>query len=299
MPKNSRSLYYYYVDGRRYVRSVFDYEDVKSFEQSIDMPPFWIEMAGSSKCDEKYHIIREESYVVVCEYIIKGSGTLHVDDKTYYPSAGDVYILPQFARHEYYTDSSDPWVKIFFNVQGTAVSSMLEEFGLKDQVLFSNCEDLYPIFEAFYAKTQEEVPIEEIMEECCTLYIRLLMRLRNKIQSTSQTSLEIQRLKEFIDTNIHRELTIKEMSDSIYRSRDYVNKLVKRYYNVSLYTYYINLRIDKAKALLQHTSLSVREISERLGYQSSQYFSKQFRHVTGVTPSCFRRNGEGTSMKEK
>lgn len=299
MPKNSRTKYYYYKDGKRYIRSVFDYEDVKSFEQSVEMPPFWIEMAGSSKCDEKYHIIREESYVVVCEYIIKGSGTLHVDDKTYYPSAGDVYILPEYSRHEYYTNPNDPWVKIFFNVQGTGVTTMLQEFGLKDQVLFSNCEDLYPIFEAFYAKTKEEVPIEEIMEECCTLYIRLLMRLRNKMQDISKTSTEMQALQEFIDSNIYRELTIKEMSDAIYRSRDYVNKLVKRYYNVSLYTYYINFRVDKAKALLQHTSLPILEISERLGYQSSQYFSKQFRHVTGVTPSYFRRNGHGTIEKIK
>lgn len=282
---------YDYKDGKRYLKPVYDYEDVKSFMEPVDMPPFWIEMAGVSNCDEKYRIVREEAHVVVCEYIISGTGTLILDGRTYYPTAGDVYVLPQFVRHEYYTDPDDPWVKIFFNVQGTGVSSMLREFGIKDHILYSDCQELYPLFEEFYAKTREEIPVEKIMEECCTLYMRLLMRLHNKVQKTNQDSQEIQMLKDFIEKNIHRELSIKEMASAIYRSRDYTNKLVKRYYNMSLYSYYINLRIEKAKALLQHTSLSVREVSERLGYQNSQYFSKQFRHVTGVTPSFYRRTG--------
>lgn len=290
MPK-SYVVQYEYKDGKRYLKPVYDYEDVKSFVEPVDMPPFWIEMAGVSNCDERYSIVREESKVIVCEYIISGSGTLVIDGQTYYPETGDVYVLPQFMRHEYHADPDNPWVKIFFNVQGTGVSALLKAFGVKDQVLFSNCEDLYPLFDAFFSKTKEQIPVEEIMEECCTLYVRLLMRLRNKIQKTNQDSQEIQLLKEFIENNFDRELTIKEMASSIYRSRDYTNKLVKRYYNMSLYSYYINLRIEKAKALLQHTSISIREISERLGYQNSQYFSKQFRHVTGVTPSYYRRTG--------
>ncbi|MBQ8803285.1 MAG: helix-turn-helix transcriptional regulator [Tyzzerella sp.] len=270
---------------------VFDYEDVKSFVRPLELPPFWIEMAGVSRCDERYRIIRKESHVVVCEYIIKGSGTVHINGQTYYPSAGDVYILPEYYRHEYYTEPSDPWVKIFFNVYGSGVSSLLKTTGLKEQILFTNCEELYPLFEAFFAKTKESIPISEIMEECYTLYVRLLMRLYNKVQGINKSSMEIQMLRDFIEQNIHRELTINEMAAAIFRSRDYTNKLVKNHYNVSLYAYYINLRIDKAKALLQHTSLSVREISERLGYQNSQYFSKQFRSVTGVTPSYYRSTG--------
>ncbi len=283
--------FYIYENGKRYLKPVYDYEEVKSFATPIDMPPFWIEMAGISRCDEKYHIERKNSRVIVCEYIISGSGTLRLNGRTYYPSAGDVYILPEFSDHEYYTDPSDPWVKVFFNVQGTGVSSMLKMFEFKDQVLFHGCEELSPIFEAFFQKTKEAVPIEEIMEECSCLYLKLLMRLYNQSQNFTKDSLEIQMLKDFIELNIDRELTIAEMSAAIYRSRDYVNKLVKRFYNVSLYAYYIDLRIEKAKALLQHTSLTIREVSERLGYQNSQYFAKQFRHITGVTPSYYRRTG--------
>ncbi len=103
-------------------KAVYDYEDVKCFPKPIDIPPFWIEMCGVSECDEKYHIVREDSKVCVCEYIIKGSGTLHISGKTYHPKAGDIYILPEFEKHEYYVNPKDPWTKIFFNVRGKGLS---------------------------------------------------------------------------------------------------------------------------------------------------------------------------------
>ena len=280
------------------LEAVFEFEDVKSFVQPVDVPPFWIEIAGVSNCDGRYYILREESVCIVCEYIIRGSGTLKVDDRTFYPGEGDMYILPMYARHEYYTDLDNPWVKIFFNLNGTGVSSMLKAFGLKDQILFHNCEEFYPLFEAFYAKTKEDIPLEELMEECSVLFMRLLQRLSNKVRKSHQNSSyseEAEKLKEFIEKNINKELTVKEIAASIYRSPDYANKLFNRLYGTSPYAYYITVRIEKAKALLQHTSLSVREISERLGYKSSQYFSKQFHRVTGMTANCYRRMGQDIS----
>lgn len=278
MPKISKPLY--------------DYEDVKCFARPVEKPPFWIEMAGVSNCDDKYAIFRKESRIYVCEYIIKGSGTVILNGNIYHPKAGDVYLLPQYARHEYYTDAQDPWVKVFFNVYGTAVSSMLNAFGLKDQVLFSNCEDVHPLFEQILLKTREDIPAEQIMKECSMLFTGILYHLHEKIKKTNESSEEAQHLKEFIDKNVERELSIREIAGAIYRSPDYVNRLFKQNYGITPYAYYMNLRTENAKALLQHTSLSIREIAERLGYKNSQYFSKQFRYATGMTATMYRRKNK-------
>ena len=271
------------------VKAVYDYEDVKCFQNPVDMPPFWFEMAGISCCDERYHIVREDSKVCVCEYIMKGSGTLHIGGKTYHPKAGDIYILPEFARQEYYVNPKEPWTKIFFNVRGTGVSSMLNAFELKNKFLFSDCEDLYPVFEQIFSKTRENIPVEQIMTECCELFVRLLFCLYNKIKTADGTLEEAQKVKAFIENNIERELSMKAIADSIYRSRDYTNRLFKRYYNVTPYAYYRELRVEKAKALLQHTTLSVQQISEKLGYKSGKCFSKQFQYMTGMTATAYRK----------
>jgi AraC-like DNA-binding protein len=278
-------------------KAIYDYEDVKYFQRPADMPPFWIEMCGISNCDANYHIIREDSKVCVCEYIIKGSGTLYINGKTYYPKAGDIYILPEFERHEYYTSPEDPWTKIFFNIRGTGVSSMLNAFEMKSKYLFSNCEEFYPIFEKVYLKSRENLPIDQFMGEGCELFVRILFLLHNKNKTADITLEEAQRAKAFIENNIERELSMKEIADSIFRSRDYTNRIFKRYYNVTPYVYYLNLRIEKAKALLQHTSMSIQQISEKLGYKSGKCFSKQFRYMAGMTATDYRKKNHGAHRK--
>jgi len=227
-------------------KAVYDYEQVKYFSKPVDMPPFWIEMCGVSECDERYHIVREDSKVCVCEYIIKGIGTLHIKGKTYHPKAGDIYILPEFEKHEYYADPKKPWTKIYFNVRGTGVSSMLNAFELKNKFLFSNCEEFYPVFGEIFSKVQENIPTEQIMMECCQLFVKLLFGLYNKSKTMDENLDEAQKVKTFIENNLERELSMKEIANSIYRSRDYTNRLFKRHYDTTPYAYYLNLRVEKA-----------------------------------------------------
>lgn len=53
--------------------------------------------------------------------------------------------------------------------------------------------------------------------------------------------------------------------------------------------YLIRLRVRKAGELLRRTRLSVTEIAGRSGFNDSNYFTRQFRRVTGVSPREFRR----------
>lgn len=273
-------------------KSVYEFEDVRCFPREDNLPAFWIEMSGVSNCDGRYYISRDNSDVVVCEYIIKGKGTLNVNGHIYYPTAGDIYILPEGTVHEYYADKTDPWVKIFFNLQGTAVMGMLEAFGLQDKILFYNCDALYSLFEEIYESTKEMVSTEKIMQKCCGLFARLLLGLHQKEYKVVSASDEAQKVKEYIDRNIHRELKISEIAQYIFRSEVYVNRLFKNNYGITPYAYYIEQRISDAKALLKHTTMSVSEISERLGYPNSQYFSKQFHRIVGKTALQYRKQEE-------
>ena len=55
--------------------------------------------------------------------------------------------------------------------------------------------------------------------------------------------------------------------------------------------YFILQKIERAKELLQDSTLSLGEIAERLGYSSTAYLSAQFKSVEGRTPTDFRRDG--------
>ena len=55
--------------------------------------------------------------------------------------------------------------------------------------------------------------------------------------------------------------------------------------------YLIHKKIEKAKELLVYNELSLSEISDRLNYSSLQHLSTQFKKITGLTPSHFRKVG--------
>ena len=57
----------------------------------------------------------------------------------------------------------------------------------------------------------------------------------------------------------------------------------------TLEKYLIAQKIEYAKELLIYDELSLAEIADRLGYSSGAYLSAQFKSVTGMTPSHFRR----------
>jgi len=58
--------------------------------------------------------------------------------------------------------------------------------------------------------------------------------------------------------------------------------------------YAIQQRIERAKELLLYGELNLNEISWKLGYSSVQHLSAQFKKITGLTPSAFRKQGTGS-----
>ena len=105
-------------------------------EEFINQPafdsglPFSIEIAGISYCDGSYRIVRNNSPVVCLEYVISGSGTVKTDGKTFYPSAGDTYMLHVGENQYYWSDKSNPWKKYWININGSNFKKLLDVFKL-------------------------------------------------------------------------------------------------------------------------------------------------------------------------
>jgi two-component system response regulator YesN len=53
--------------------------------------------------------------------------------------------------------------------------------------------------------------------------------------------------------------------------------------------YYTDLKIKTAKKLLRENELSVKEIAEKLCFDTSNYFSKTFKKFTGSTPTDYKK----------
>ncbi|MGB3781091.1 MAG: AraC family transcriptional regulator [Tunicatimonas sp.] len=79
---------------------------------------------------------------------------------------------------------------------------------------------------------------------------------------------------------------------SIGRSYSHLSKLFSKHEGKTLEHYYIHLRIERVKELLDYQELNISEIADKLGYSSGHYLSAQFRKVTGRSISNYRKDAD-------
>jgi len=60
--------------------------------------------------------------------------------------------------------------------------------------------------------------------------------------------------------------------------------------NITIEHYYILQKIEKAKELLKYDELTLSEIAYKLGYASVNHLSSQFKKITGMTATEFKKN---------
>ena len=80
-----------------------------------------------------------------------------------------------------------------------------------------------------------------------------------------------------------------EISSMVGLSYQYISSLFSSMEGYTIEKFIINQKIEKAKELLVYDELTLSEIAYRLGYSSVQHLSNQFKKVTGLSPSYFKK----------
>ena len=265
------------------------YEEIKAFVPLTREQPVQLELCGISYCDGTYRIARNNVPLFVFEYVIKGTGTVVVDGKTYTASAGDVYIIPEGSDHHYYSDARDPWIKVFFNVRGRLVGQLLKLYGLTGRVVMPG-EEVMPLFLQFYRIAQGGSVHDDIIAPCTLKMHEIIQKLGQEVQEPPAVSEEALRLKGLLDSRVNENITTEEMAAALFRSKDYVIKLFRREFGETPHAYFLRQKMTVASGLLAGTKLSVKQVAAALGYEDQHYFSNVFKKATGLSPLAYRKS---------
>lgn len=99
----------------------------------------------------------------------------------------------------------------------------------------------------------------------------------------------VNNIKDYLENNFNSKIKIKDLTSNFYISRSELFYIFKKYTNSTIIGYLNTLRINKAKELLKDTNYSITEISQLVGFDSVQYFSRVFKKSIGNSPSKFRK----------
>ena len=93
--------------------------------------------------------------------------------------------------------------------------------------------------------------------------------------------------------------TMEDMAADFELNKDYCGKQFKQKMGVTFSYFSSVLKISYAKELLRTGNYKTYEISDMLGYSSTDYFTKIFKEITGETPSGYRAGHQNYSESKK
>lgn len=93
------------------------------------------------------------------------------------------------------------------------------------------------------------------------------------------------RVVDYLDSHVSSHVTIDQICRDNLIGRSQLQKIFRIKSEKGVIEYFSGMKIDAAKELIRTEHLNFTQISEQLGYTSIHYFSRQFKKLTGMTPS--------------
>lgn len=143
----------------------------------------------------------------------------------------------------------------------------------------------YSIADACIQMIESSTSVENVVNICCSSSFVFMYRIKEK--QTGYHHL-IRSAKEYIFQHLHDKINLKEMSEAIGTSQNYLSQLFHKSEGITLQQYILKERVSRAVNLLSFSDYTIQEISDYLNFSSSSHFGKVFKAEMHMTPSEYR-----------
>jgi len=251
--------------------------------------PFTLCSAGITLRDPSYRIHRDEGaryYVLEC--ILAGEGELNVGEYHVHPREGDVYLLPAGVPNQYFTKRSNPWEKIWFNVEGEFIDTLVACYHLDGLVYLpeANLQELFRQGLAMVRDCHPETPIEFTVH--LTRIFATIAELRAKSAPATPSLQLAQELRDYLNAHWREPYSLSALATSAHKSPAQVMRVFGATWQCTPKDYHTRLRLNAASRYLENTDEQIRIIADWLGFANEFQFSAWFKKHTGLAPRLFR-----------
>lgn len=282
---------------------IYHYEKGVHYLQIADWPAESLSMTrcGYEQCapDHRWGPKARPQYHM--HFIIDGSGTLEIHNKTYHLGKGQIFLLPPNVTSCYYADHDHPWHYAFACFVGTQAERYLKKAGFSEDVVVRQCN--FPV-ETFTSCIDEmleahQLTITNELKRTAALYKLLALltesnvfqdnqNMRGHYDYSSQSCLN--HALQFIHSNFGKNIQVPDIANFVGITRSYLYQIFKQNLNTSPKNYLLHYRMEQAKILLETTDEPVKGVASSVGYSDPLTFSKMFSNQVGVSPSEYRKN---------
>ena len=237
------------------------------------------------------HGRRLTEYQIV--YVSEGSGTFETDKLTIRVHAGDAMLLSPGQWHRYQPDEATGWHEYWVGFSGETVQRIFSAgfFSRKNPVVHIREEKIMLMtFGQLFQSARENVPaLQQVMAGRTSVLLSLVCSSGQPLSATTQgTSQMVERVRSMMTAEETRDKPLEGLAKDLKISYSTFRRTFREHTGISPHQYRLHLKVSAARELLRSTTLTVKEISYRCGFEDEQYFCRIFKRQTGNTPGQFR-----------
>jgi AraC family transcriptional regulator, arabinose operon regulatory protein len=229
-------------------------------------------------------------------YCVKGGGWCEVAGRLHTVRAGELLVLPPDVPHTCGAHLSNPWTIHWAQAAGENLSEYLNELGVSAKAPLAWMGDdlqLARLFNEVLRTLEQGSSFLNLLHASHTLTHLLAVMIRHRHESTRDTSDSVQKVAEgiiYMSEHLDQPMRVSALAALANLSLPHFTVLFKEQTGCSPRDYLHLLRIHRACQLLRSSTLNVKEIATRLGYQDQFHFSRQFKAFQGLSPSEYRQS---------
>jgi len=233
---------------------------------------------------------------VLLVYCVKGGGWCELAGHLHTVRAGDLLVLPSNVPHTCGAHASNPWTIHWAQAAGANLREYLNELGVSAQaplVWMGDDLQLARLFNEVVRALEQGVSFVNLLHASHALALLLALMIRHRHERNRDTSDTVQKVAEgiiYMSEHLDQPMRVSALAALANLSPAHFSVLFKEQTGCSPRDYLHLLRIHRACQLLRSSTLNVKEIASRLGYQDQFHFSRQFKAFQGVSPSEYRES---------
>ncbi|MCU6712654.1 helix-turn-helix domain-containing protein [Paenibacillus sp. J5C_2022] len=241
---------------------------------------------------ESYSVTRavgRDDWLIV--YTVEGKGEFHMPGESIDCQAGDVTMLKAGTPHRYGTCRGETWQLQWAHfVPLPQHQHLLPSGSLVNQRVMGEA-DRERIHQAFNRLLDDARKRGDYWNELCMNALQEVLLLLAE-QRKQRMDGRIAEVMHTLAQRMHESITIPELARQVALSPSRLSHLFKENTGTSIIETLNTMRIREAVLLMEHTDLSLTDISYRVGYRNYNHFAGQFQQQLGMPPRAYRRKRE-------
>lgn len=251
------------------------------------------------------------------KYIIQGTGDLFVSDSITHFEPGDLFLIGSNQSHVFKSDS-----KYFQNNKDlicNSISVFFQESSLGDG--FFNIDEVSAIRNLLEKSgrgirfsSDDAVKVGPMILELLNLtgfnrFLKILYILNELAKSeeyeylatvnspqplTDNDNQKVNEVINYIFSNFKKDIKLEEVAKIANYSQAAFCHFFKQRTRKTFIEFLIEVRVSQACKLLRNSGLNVSEICYESGFNNVSNFNRQFKKVTGMNPTAYKKKYKGT-----